>query len=307
MTWPSPPKPVPPSSRHLPRIARRLGLVIVVCVVSGFAPGVADVPHLPSSGVYGATAGAGSLTGWSRHGGSPAAAGAPGWSASWSGYAPFGLEGLRVHDVAVARDGTHLSAAVEWRHLADDAGPNASRVRVLTAWRARWGSAGAFVSGHDAGLNSSRDGARDAHFDEGFGAGAGVIVRPHALLTLGLEAEAVPASGRRFARVGVGADAGTSLARVLGRGAAWRVSVEHFRELNPASGVDAGEWRYALGLRLHALLGVYGGYAPRAGTLALGVGFGAGGWRGYSAVRRHGALGGTVVQGVEWSSAGSGL
>lgn len=286
------------------RSAARAKLILLLCVASGFA----EVPQLSSAGVYGATAGAGSLTGWSRHGGgNPAVTGAPGWSASWAGHTPFGLEGLRVHDVSLARDGKRLTVALEWRHVADAAGPNASRVRLLGAWRAAsWGSVGAFVSGHDAGLNpSSYEDGRDAAFDEGLGAGAGVIVFPHAVLTCGLMGESVPVSRGRSARVGMGADAGASLARVLGRGAAWRVSVEHFRVLNSAPGVEATEWRYALGLRLHALLGVYGGYAPRAETMALGVSFGAGGWRGYSAVRRHGALGGTAVQGVGWSSAGT--
>jgi hypothetical protein len=53
-------------------------------------------------------------------------------------------------------------------------------------------------------------------------------------------------------------------------------------------------------LRLHPLLSVHAGLAPSRATASLGVRFGAGAWEGFSALRRHGALGGTPVQGVRW-------
>jgi hypothetical protein len=100
-------------------------------------------------------------------------------------------------------------------------------------------------------------------------------------------------------RAGLGADAGMR----FGRGYAWRVCIERF--LGIADGGTGenerqDEWRFGAGLQFHPLLSVQAGLAPRHLTAALGVRFGMGDWEGFSAVRRHAALGGTSIQGLRW-------
>src|SRR5690606_14220841 len=134
--------------------------------------------------------------------------------------------------------------------------PNASRVRIQAAGRVLRGLyAGAFVATRLPGKRSP-DSGKFGGGDAGWGAGCGLRVRPHPALSLGLLGESVPSPFGRMTRAGFGADAGTSLSRVLGAGSEGRVAVEYFREFGRAPGLAADEWRFAFGLRLHALLGV---------------------------------------------------
>jgi hypothetical protein len=260
------------------------GLCLAIpCVI------LAAVPQVPFSGVYGATSGGGSLTGWDRHGGdNPAVSSVSEYGLSLSGYAPFGLEGLRVTELEASRDGSRYGVSLGWRQLEDQAGMDESRFKVQAAWRLSQAlSAGAFATTH-------------TYADVWWGMGLGVLARPHRAFSFGLAGESVPTDFGRTVRVGVGADVGSSLSSVFGRGAAWRASAEYFREFGLDEGVNSDEWRFAFGLRLHALLGLYAGYAPQRESASLGVAFGMGGFEGFSAMRRHSALGGTAVQGLGW-------
>ncbi len=292
---------------------------------------MADVPATPFAGAYGATAGGGALTGWTRHGGdNPAVLGPPGYGGSLAGYAPFGLAGLRVTELEASRDAARGGVSLGWRHVADKGGDAASRVRVRFAARGARGmmrglsvgvqgdlyrteSASAAPSvGGETGGGVGGDGGGDAATAFGWSAGVGGMVALHPALSLGATGEFVPTVGGRgthTARTGWGISCGTSLARVMGAGAFWRMTAEYEREwgtVRRAEGLKPDAWRFAGALRLHPSFGVYAGYAPGHETASLGVAFGAGGWRGYSAVRRHAALGATAVQGAEWSSAGGG-
>jgi hypothetical protein len=257
-----------------------------------FVSGVSDVPHVPFSNVYGATAGAGSLTGWDRNGGdNPATVGAPGFGVSLAGYSPFGLDGLSVVEMETGRDAARWGASIGWRALFDKgdggedgedaAGMAESRLRLQTAWKFRPDlSAGGSVSWHASSGNP------------GIGKGAGLLWRPYPVLALGAAWESFPTILGLEHRTGFGADAGTR----FGRGYAWRISAERFF----ASGGE-GESRFGLGFQFHPSLSVYAGLAPRHESAALGVRFGMGGFEGYSALRRHSALGGTSIQGLRWT------
>lgn len=238
----------------------------------------AELPRVPFSGAYGATSGAGSVTGWDRLGGdNPAALGAPGWTASAAGYAPFGLEDVRVMELGAARDADRWGASFGVRTLsAGEAGGGVAVSLVRGGLAARlgehWSGGGALRFG--LGSAAGRDG--------GFGGGLGLLWRPKPFASLGAAWEE--------GLIGFGLDCGTG----LGGSASWRYSVERF------FGED-GEFRHGLGLRLHPLLSVYAGLAPARQTASLGVRFGAGAWEGFGALRRHAALGGTPVQGVRWT------
>ena len=248
------------------------------------------IPRVPFSGIYGATAGAGSLTGWDRLGGdNPAAlmaAGAPGWTASAAGYAPFGLDGARMTEVESARDAGRWGASLGVRALTGEDVGGASFVRARLAARLARG----FVAGGTLRVDFAPESG------EGFGSGnitagmgAGVIWRPAPFAAVGMAWE--------DGTVGVGVDGGTRLGGA--GGIAWRVTAERmFGEIE--------EYRFGFGLRLHALLSVHAGWAPERETASLGVRFGAGAWEGFSALRRHAALGGTSIQGVRWTRATDG-
>jgi hypothetical protein len=251
---------------------------------------VAEVPRLPFAGVQGATAGAGSLTGWDRHGGdNPAVLGPPGYAASIAGYSPFGLEGLRVMEGDAAWDAATWGAAMGVRALFHEEGSGAAVWNIRSAWRPREG-----LSTGGSLRYAAREGA-------GLGGGLGILWHPQGALSLGVawEGEALRTAAR--GRAGFGADAGSR----FGNGHAWRIAVECFSDADrEAKGWRRGEWRFGAGFRFHALLSVYAGLAPGRETAGLGVRFGMGDWEGYSALRRHAALGGTSIQGLRWRREG---
>lgn len=263
----------------------------------------AEVPRLPFSGVYGATAGAGSLTGWDRHGGdNPAVIAGPGWSASVAGYAPFGLDGLRVMELDGARDESRWGASIGVRALFDDGGSTTSRWNMQGAWKPH----------EDLSMGGSLR-VHAARGNPGIGAGVGVQWHPHRALSLGAAWESSPdlveaiKTARREDRLGVGVDFGIRFgAREDTRSPAsfmTRASVEYFVSPGEEGSAlfDDHEWRFGLGLRFHPLLSIHAGFSPCHQTAALGVRFGMGDWEGFSALRRHAALGGTSIQGVRWS------
>jgi hypothetical protein len=255
--------------------------------------GIADVPRLPFSGVYGATSGSGSLTGWERHGGdNPAVVGEAGWSASAAGYAPFGLDGLRVMELDAARDARRWGVSLGGRFVFDDGGSGASRWSIQGAWKPH----------ERLGMGGSLR-VHAGHGNPGIGAGLGILWHPYTLLSLGAAWETSPGAfsgGKpRQDRAGIGADFGTRLGARAGYAA--RTSVEYVVNLDDDTADErVKEWRFGAHLRFHALLSVYAGLAPRHQTVALGVRFGMGDWEGFSALRRHAALGGTSIQGVRW-------
>jgi hypothetical protein len=265
--------------------AARLLPVLVAFLAAAETRGI---PRVPFSGVYGATAGAGSLTGWDRLGGeNPAAlvaSGAPGWVASAAGYAPFGLDGLRATEVEVARDAPRWGASFAWRALSGENAAAASMLRARVAARLARGASG-FLAGGSLRLDIAPEAAGGVG-PEDVSFGLGALWRPWPFATLGAAWEdGVP---------GVGLDGGA-----LWKGVAWRMSAERVFG-------DAPESRFGLGLRLHPLLSVSAGWAPARETASLGVRFGAGAWEGFSAVRRHARLGGTSIQGVRWTRARDG-
>jgi hypothetical protein len=273
---------------HSPNKFLLVLLVMVLNVV------FAGPPRTPFSGFYGATVGAGSLVGWDRLGGENPAVIGSGFGASASGYAPFGLEGLRVTEVEGFYDRAQFGLASGWRQLADEAGANTSRLRFQAVWRvSRALSAGGFLS---ADL--------DVQEAFGFGGGMGLLAHPHRFASVAIVWDNAPDVWGRTSRALVGVDAGTSLPPSVGPAAAWRMSAEYAHLFGVPSGVEQGEWRFGFGLRLHDMMGVYAGYAPLLQTMGLGVRFGLGGWVAHSAMRRHAALGGTAVHGVGWSTQG---
>lgn len=288
---------------------RRVAMVVVLAV--SMSPASGDVlPRLPFHGAYGGTLGAGSLTGWERHGGDnpavlPAASGwsgasaspGTGMSAAVAGYVPFGLEELRVAEVMAARDGDAFGVALRWTALrdlgtpagVDDArtpGRSAGRLRGQAAWRpfpARALSVGSHVD--------LAGGAPEA--------GLGLLWRPFPSFGLGTTAEAGawPTGGRaRTVALRLGADAGLAFG---GKGGA-RIAVE--RHVEGTGGAVYASWRVGGMLRPHPLLAVTAGWLPGTGQMALGVRFGAGPLALASALRRHVLLGGTSVQSLEWNA-----
>ncbi len=256
-------------------------------LVAGMVPAVGDVPRSAFSGVYGATSGAGALTGWERHGAdNPAVFSGAGASASMAGYAPFGLDGLQVMETSAAFDRRRWGASLAWRGLFEDGHARASVSRVQGAMQVgdSWQVGGALLI--DAGDEVPGIGTRP-------GAGLGILWQPASALHLGAAAEALSISSHHNVRAGLGADCGTR----LGKKYAWRISVEraYFSDA-------AAEFRFGFGLRLHAQLSVYGGFVPARETASLGVRFGMGGFEGFSALRRHTSLGSTSIQGIQWNS-----
>ncbi len=253
----------------------------LVAFLAVAAAAFAEIPRVPFSGAYGSTSGAGSLAGWERLGGeNPAAFGAPGWIASLAGYSPFGIEDLGVAELEAARDSDRWGASLGWRAFTEAGNVEASSLRARLAARlgAGWSGGGGLRFG--IGDAAGRDG--------GFAAGLGVLWRPRPFATLGAAWE--------DGVFGLGADLGAG----LGPSGAWRLSYDRFFGF-------AAESRYGLGLRLHPLLSVHAGLAPARETASLGVRFGLGGWEGFSALRRHAALGGTPVQGVRWTRERAGV
>lgn len=269
-------------------VAAMIGMLVALP-----ARAVAETPRVAFAGVYGATAGAGRYTAWDRHGsGQPAASGPPGWSAAAAGYAPFGLEDLRVAELSLARDAARWGVAASWRSVSGAAGDPMSRV-TGSVYRHLW-------SGGTVGFGIAGDvGA------EGISTGAslGTIWRPARFVTMGgqLEVGAPSSLISSPVRGGIGLDFGTA----LGGDASWRVAVGRTFDADVASGLNKGLGTgldYGLSLHLHELLGIHAGFAPGRETASFGLVFGFGGWQGHSALQRHARLGGTSVQGLSWRS-----
>ncbi|HEX2613737.1 MAG TPA: hypothetical protein VHO02_09095 [Fibrobacteria bacterium] len=258
--------------------------LVPLAALPSLFPVRAEIPDVPFSGAYGATSGAGSLSGWDRLGGdNPATLGAPAWSVSAAGYAPFGLDDMHVVEVETARDAPRWGASFGVRTLSAGEGVSVSLFRGTLAARLgeRWSGGGALRFG--VGGATGRDG--------GVGGGLGMLWRPRSFASLGAAWE--------DGLIGFGADCGSDFGGAGGNAASWRYSIERY------FGAE-GEFRHGFGLRLHSLLSIYAGFAPARETASLGVRFGAGSWEGFSALRRHAALGGTPVQGVRWTRATGG-
>jgi hypothetical protein len=243
-------------------------------------PAPASGSAAPFSGLYGGTAGAGSALSWDRlaSGVNPAALGRPGASVSLAGYSPYGLAGLRTLEAGIARDAAAWGFSALYQNWIDGDRLLSAAGEARAALRR--GSAGAGLS-----LEWSRAASGGA---QAFAAGAGALWRPPLpARLLGLGAQARAESEAPFL-AGFGADLA---------GPAGRLGGEVFRT------GSAWEARYAAELRLHASLSVHAGWVPRRQTAALGVRFGAKAWEGFSAMRRHAALGGTAIQGLRWRGA----
>src|SRR6185312_12748997 len=105
-------------------------------------------------------------------------------------------------------------------------------------------------------------------------------------------------AGEAITRAGFGWEGGGTFSW-----AAWRACVEALyarREGSPRGVPEGWGYRFAGALRLHSLLSIQAGFVPRLETASLGVRFGFGDWEGFSAMRRHEALGGTSLQGLRW-------
>lgn len=276
------------------RAASRSPLAFVfLALIAGAETVFPDVPVVPFSGVYASAAGAGSLAGWERHGGdNPAVFGEPGLGVSVAGYAPFGLEELRVLETSAVRDRGAWGASVAWRALFAGEHPRASVATAQFALKvAREWSGGVSWAYHAGDGNPG--------VVAGLGAAAGLLWRPFPFLSFGGAWERLPALRGSAQRAGFGGEGGGTLGAGHGTGYAWRVSAEHFlQDRGPA------ESRYGFGLRFHPLLSAYAGFSPQRETAALGIRFGMGGFEGFSALRRHGSLGGTSIQGLQWRGKG---
>jgi hypothetical protein len=243
-----------------------------------------QVPRVPFSGIYGATGGAGSLTGWDRYGGeNPATSGASGVGVSLAGYAPFGLEGLRVLETAAAFDRIRWGSTVAWRALFEE---DRLRASITTAHTSL--AVGKYARGGGSLALHAADGVPR------IGMGLGFLWRPWPAVSLGSVWERVPDLYGARDRLGFGGDLGSRLGGDRS-GYAWRVTAERFFAAD-----GSAESRYGFGFRFHALLAVYAGFVPERETAALGVRFGMGGFSGFSSLRRHSALGGTSIQGIQW-------
>jgi hypothetical protein len=249
--------------------------------LAGVSYGQTPLPRVPFSGVYGGTAGAGSIPGWDRTGGgeNPAVLGAPGWTLSGAGYAPFGLDGLRVTEAVTAWDRPRWGISGSYQGIFADGAEvtsAASRVGVQSAFRV-----GGPRSGWTTGV-SGAFGTKGIPLETG----VGMLWRPRSWGSFGAFWQR---EGNRE-RMGLGADAGTPL---FASGFAWRVCAESIY----ARGFEN---RFAAALQLHALLSVYTGWDPARETVGFGMRFGMGAWEGFSSMRRHAALGGVSVQGLRW-------
>ena len=286
---------------------------------------VADgIPRLPFHGVYGGTLGAGSVTGWERHGGeNPAAvtgmepdappvrsgSGARATSSlAVAGYLPFGLEEVRVTEVMAARDGGAFGASLRWTSLHDGgAGApdrHAGRVRAQAAWRpftARAFSIGAHL---DASYDGFQEASRAGHPGADGTARApdaalGLLWRPGTAFGFGASAESGgwhAGGGARPPAVRLGADAGLP----PGPFGSVRLAVERHLETPWQGAAAAASWRIGGVFRPHPLLAILAGRESASGQIALGIRFGAGSLNLSSALRRHALLGGTSVQSLEW-------
>ena len=242
----------------------------------------ASLPTIPFSGSSGATMGAGSLVGWERNGlgANPAVSDAHCTSVSIAGYSPFGIDEVSVAEGTASWDGDRFGASISYRGLYSSDGFTSSVWQVQGAARLGWGFA----------LGISGQFQSDENLQD-YGEGAGILWNKFSFLSLGTSIETSPLLQGREITGGFGGDIGTT----LGIGYAWRISAEEFY-----STYKDVEYRFGMMLRLHSLLSIHGGWSPQAQTMALGIRFGMGNWEGFSAIRRHSALGTTSIQGLHW-------
>jgi hypothetical protein len=242
---------------------------------------------VPFAGVYGGTAGAGSVLGWDRSvGENPAVLGRPGWSVAVAGYAPFGLADLRRVDASAAWDRERWGLSASY---GGTFAPEAGRTGEVADAALGFQSAMKLRQGLTAGIAGLYQAAPG---NSGAGIAGGLLWRPRPWGGLGGFWSAEETRWGREARAGIGVDGGFGFS-----GMAVRLGAEALH------GGARWETRFAAGLQLHALLSLYLGWDPPRRTAALGARFGIGGWEGYSAMRRHAALGGTSVQGIRWRDA----
>lgn len=242
----------------------------------------ASLPTIPFSGSSGATAGAGSLVGWERNGlgVNPAVSDSHSASVSLAGYSPFGIGEVHVLEGTASWDGGWFGTSLAYRGLVASDDVSASVWQIQEAVRLGWG----FATGLSGQFQNDED-------EQGFGGSAGILWNKFSFLSLGGSVETSPLLQGREITGDIGADIGTNFFGAY----AWRFSVEEFY-----STYRDVEYRFGAILRLHSLLSIHGGWSPQTETVALGIRFGMGNWEGFSALRRHSALGTTSIQGLHW-------
>jgi hypothetical protein len=244
------------------------------------------LPQIGFSGAYGATAGAGTVLAWERHamGANPAALGPAGKGLSVAGFSPFGMDGVQAIESDAHVDGRRFGASLAYRGLRAEGAGSASawQWQQSALLRPGWKADFALRFREESGWNG--EALRETAL------GLGFLWRGYRFLGLGAALDVAPGSRITFPAVAMGADAGWNFPR----GAAFRLCGE------AVAAPQAWRWKFGAGLRLHAALSVYGGWAPESQTWAMGARFGMGGWEGFHALRRHAALGGTSLQGLRW-------
>lgn len=242
----------------------------------------ASLPRIPFSGSLGATEGAGSIVGWERLGlgANPAVLNPGTLGVSIAGYSPFGIDDVEVTEAAASWDGAMMGTSVAYQGFYASEGGASSAWRLQESMHLGFGlTAGALALFQDDESGS------------GFGGGAGVLWNRFSFVTLGGLSEITPVFQGHELNTGLGADIGSGLPG----GYAWRLCAENLH-----GSIHGTEWRFGAALKLHDLLSVNGGWSPDNQTTALGIRFGFGNWEGFSALRRHAALGTTPVQGMHW-------
>ena len=242
----------------------------------------ASLPEIPFSGSLGATAGAGASLGWERNGfGVNPAVSDPGTMAvSLAAYSPFGLDGVEVAELGVSRNGHRWGTSLSYRGLYDSEGGSVSALQGQQSFLV--------FRGLTVGLSER---FQKDESGEDLDGGAGLLWNLFSFLAVGGFTETSPRPWGRTLNNEIGFDFGGKIEK----GYDWRVCAEAL--YNVAEGFD---WRLGTSLQLHSLLSLYGGWSPAAQTLAFGIRFGMGNFEGFSALRRHTALGTTSIQGLGW-------
>ncbi len=256
-------------------------IVLSLCLLIPFSA-TASLPTIPFSGSSGATVGAGSVVGWERNGLgiNPAASEPHSAAVSIAGYSPFGIEEVKVAEAGASWDGGRFGTSLAYRGLYVTDGSSSSVWQLQESVRLGWG----FSTGLSGQFQNDED-------QQGFGGSVGMLWNKFSFLSLGTSVETSPLLQGREITSGFGADVGSNFAGGYG----WRISAEEFY-----SSYKDVEYRFGAILRLHSLLSIHSGWSPQTQTMALGIRFGMGNWEGFSALRRHSALGATSIQGLHW-------
>jgi len=238
--------------------------------------------RIPFSGPMGATAGAGSVLGWevSGQGLNPAVGGIQILGFSFSTYAPFGIENLRISEAGMIWSGAKWGMGVDYRGWEGPVGYSSSMEIREGLNLGKGATVGLSIQGMDEnGISRVNEW------------GAGFIWNGIPFIKLGVMASAAIESENDPFHAGLGADAGWALKNGYG----FRLCVEsHYL---PNQSLD---WRFGARLRLHSLLSLHAGYNPSAETFGLGLRFGMGSWEGFHAMRIHSELGSSSLQGLQW-------